>query len=163
QVYTHYPEVESINYYRPGVYHPVHIDDVFNERYRVVKKLGYGSYGTFWLVKDLVSGRPASLKVLVAEASNSSSEIVVLRHLKHTKMDGPDRQFVVLLDGFKIEGPNGMHQCIVTELLGPTLASDLSNIYYEKMAFPVDIANKMVTQIAQGVAYLYSCGVIHGG
>lgn len=38
--------------YHPGGYHPVHIQDVFNNRYRVIRKLGYGSYSTVWLTVD---------------------------------------------------------------------------------------------------------------
>lgn len=39
--------------YRPGDFHPVYIGDVFNNRYRVLNKIGYGCYSTAWLVKDL--------------------------------------------------------------------------------------------------------------
>ena len=44
--------VESIEQYRSGGYHPVHLDDVFYYRYRVVGKLGYGTYSTVWLAVD---------------------------------------------------------------------------------------------------------------
>jgi hypothetical protein len=39
--------------YRPGGFHPVYIGDVFNDRYKVLNKIGYGIYSTVWLVKDL--------------------------------------------------------------------------------------------------------------
>jgi serine/threonine-protein kinase SRPK3 len=39
--------------YRPGGFHPVYIGDVFNERYKVINKIGYGRYSTVWLVRDL--------------------------------------------------------------------------------------------------------------
>ncbi len=38
--------------YHPGGYHPVHLQDVFNARYRVIRKLGYGSFSTVWLAVD---------------------------------------------------------------------------------------------------------------
>lgn len=38
--------------YRLGGYHPVRLGDVMNERYRVIRKLGYGQYSTVWLVED---------------------------------------------------------------------------------------------------------------
>ena len=34
--------VESIEQYRSGGYHPVHLDDVSNNRYKVIGKLGHG-------------------------------------------------------------------------------------------------------------------------
>lgn len=49
---TEFP-VENLSTYRKGGYHPVHIGDRFkNNRYRVIHKLGYGSYSTVWLAKD---------------------------------------------------------------------------------------------------------------
>lgn len=44
---------ESGNVYRPGGCHPVYIGDVYNDRYKVLNKIGYGVYSTVWLVKDL--------------------------------------------------------------------------------------------------------------
>ncbi|KAH7907716.1 kinase-like domain-containing protein [Hygrophoropsis aurantiaca] len=87
--YRLYPDLENINYYRKGGYHPVHIGDIMHNRYRVVNKLGYGAYATVWLVKDLDSGQYASLKIIAAEATNSASEIAVLRHLKAAQASSP--------------------------------------------------------------------------
>lgn len=39
--------------YHPGGFHPVYIGDVYNDRYKVLNKIGYGQYSTVWLVKDL--------------------------------------------------------------------------------------------------------------
>jgi serine/threonine-protein kinase SRPK3 len=39
--------------YRLGGFHPVYIGDIFNNRYKVLNKIGYGQYSTVWLVKDL--------------------------------------------------------------------------------------------------------------
>ena len=38
--------------YHPGGYHPVQLSDVINNRYRVVRKLGWGQFSTVWLVFD---------------------------------------------------------------------------------------------------------------
>lgn len=37
--------------YRPGGFHPVRIGEVYNGVYKVILKLGYGTYSTVWLVK----------------------------------------------------------------------------------------------------------------
>lgn len=39
--------------YIPGGFHPVYIGDIFNGRYEVKNKIGYGIYSTVWLVRDL--------------------------------------------------------------------------------------------------------------
>jgi serine/threonine-protein kinase SRPK3 len=78
-MYTQYPGVEFVSLYGKGGYHPVLIDDVFCNRYRVINKLGYGTYGTVWLVEDLLLKRFAALKVMVANVSGHTSyEIDVL-------------------------------------------------------------------------------------
>lgn len=47
-------EEESIPTYRPDKFYPVHIGEIFNHRYQVVGKLGYGSSATVWLCRDLL-------------------------------------------------------------------------------------------------------------
>lgn len=39
--------------YYPGGFHPVYIGDVYDNRYEVLNKIGYGVYSTVWLVKNL--------------------------------------------------------------------------------------------------------------
>lgn len=39
--------------YRPGGLHPVFIGDIFDDRFKVLSKIGYGRYSTVWLVRDL--------------------------------------------------------------------------------------------------------------
>jgi hypothetical protein len=39
--------------YAPGGYHPVRIGDTFEDRYVVLRKLGFGQYSTVWLAKDI--------------------------------------------------------------------------------------------------------------
>jgi len=48
-------DAEYPDAYRPGGYHPVHLGDVYCQRYRVIHKLGFGSYSTVWLARDLQS------------------------------------------------------------------------------------------------------------
>ncbi|KAH7910093.1 kinase-like domain-containing protein [Hygrophoropsis aurantiaca] len=162
--YRLYPDLENTNYYRTGGYHPVHIGDIMHGRYRVVNKLGYGAYSTVWLVRDLRAGRYASLKIIAAEAANSASELDVLRHLKAVQANSPGipgGEFVVkVFDDFTLDGPNGTHQCVVTEVLGPPL--DLEPMEMAHSVYPIDMAQRMVAQIARGVAYLHRIGIVHG-
>lgn len=69
---------EDITYYFPGGYHPIFIGDVLsasadsenNEscQYRIMHKLGYGSYSTVWLEKKSDLNKAfGTLKVAMAE------------------------------------------------------------------------------------------------
>lgn len=46
-------EEQEENNYEPGGYHPVEINDVFDDRYLVLRKLGFGHFSTVWLCRDL--------------------------------------------------------------------------------------------------------------
>merc|ERR1719473_2342219 len=39
--------------YRKGGYHPVQLNEIYNRRYRVLGKLGWGHFSTVWLCEDL--------------------------------------------------------------------------------------------------------------
>ena len=43
---------ESLQKYSPGGYHPTRLGEVFDGKYHVVRKLGYGQYSTMWLARD---------------------------------------------------------------------------------------------------------------
>ena len=158
--------------YKPGGYHPVHIGDRFKDgRYIVVNKLGYGDTSTVWLVRDMDNGTCASLKILTADSSQlaSRTELEVLRRVA----DGPAGEgkdvLLQLLDSFFHQGPNGTHLCIVTEVVGPNLALPL---YYQNAGpeehipdgyVPPKLSRPMALKLAQGVRYLHSLGIVHGG
>ncbi|RYP56991.1 hypothetical protein DL769_009767 [Monosporascus sp. CRB-8-3] len=46
-------EEETMPEYKPEHFHPVRLGEVFNDRFQIVAKLGYGSSSTIWLARDL--------------------------------------------------------------------------------------------------------------
>lgn len=45
--------IEPLDYYSKQKFHPVHLMDTFQDnRYMVIRKLGYGSFSTVWLARD---------------------------------------------------------------------------------------------------------------
>ncbi|KAL7267061.1 hypothetical protein RUND412_010365 [Rhizina undulata] len=132
----------------------------------IVNKLGYGSYSTVWLVKDQRLDRYASLKIVAANSSKDTSASEVLLHLgRKRKREGgsipPGNEFVLeVLDEFEIQGPNGTHRCTVTEPLGPSITNVLE--FTDGWRLPPDVSRKVAAQLAQGVAFLHACGIVHG-
>ncbi len=51
----HTVAAEDPDRYCAGGYHPVRLGDVYNDRYQVLRKLGFGLYSTVWLARDLRS------------------------------------------------------------------------------------------------------------
>lgn len=150
--------------YCPQGFHPVHLDDTFaNGRYIVKHKLGHGMSSTTWLVQDLRRKQYAALKI-VAAAQSPGCQLDVLKHLQTTYDGNEDgsRYVMQMLDHFEHSGPNGRHLGIVSEVLGPNLASDIEEFWANEI-FPPDVAKRLVAQIGLGVKYLHRRNIAHGG
>ncbi|KAL8982760.1 MAG: hypothetical protein Q9177_005173 [Variospora cf. flavescens] len=164
-IYGFQESVEDVKRYREGEYHPVQLGDEFCDgRYRVVHKLGWGSYSTVWLARDQQANRNVALKIIVAIASESSSESRILRLLEQHRASGPDstgeQSVAKLLDEFTFEGPNGRHTCLVSEPAGCSIAD--SQEAGDGWLFPLQIARAIATKIVLGVEFLHRVGVVHG-
>ena len=162
-------ETEDPERYREGGYHPILLGDELHQgRYRIVHKLGHGSYSTVWLVRDQQKAQYAALKIATADASKERTESQVLHRLglmREWFWHGPDSQgwdFVPeMLDEFEIQGPNGNHKCIVLEPLGASLSTAFDNLKGGRL--PAEVSRQVSMQLAEGLSFLHACGVVHGG
>ncbi|XP_038126421.1 SRSF protein kinase 3 isoform X2 [Cyprinodon tularosa] len=148
----------------PGGYHPVQIGDTFNRRYQVVSKLGWGFFATVWLCIDLRSGRRVAVKVLKSGAEFTQAgqdELTLLRYSSGPVSRHPYSQRVVqLLDEFKLAGVNGVHMCLVLELLGLNLRS--WQLCFGNPGLLQPWVKQILTQVLQGLDYLHTrCKIIH--
>lgn len=104
-------EQEASSEYVKGGYHPVKISDIFNGRYYVIRKLGWGHFSTVWLSWDLNVKRFVALKVVKSAdhfTETAVDEIKLLKCVRDSDPTDPHLNRVIqLLDDFKIEGPNG--------------------------------------------------------
>ncbi|KAK1963166.1 serine/threonine-protein kinase SRPK3 [Colletotrichum sublineola] len=155
--------------YRPGGLHPVHFGDVFNDRYEVIRKLGDGSFSTVWLAKDYLLSRYVALKIEVAR-QRETRELQVQQHLaKRAAHDPLSTQVVTILDYFRHKGPNGIHQCLVQEPMGPSVANvlDAPDEEYDPINPPVprfakDKSKRILGNVLSGLQFLHKNGVVHG-
>lgn len=77
--------------------------------------------------------------------------------------DHPGRHHLVrMLDHFTVDGPNGIHDCLVLELLGPS-ASDVIESLYSDGRLPADLAKSTAYQALLGIDFLSSQKIGHGG
>ncbi|KAI1427505.1 serine/threonine protein kinase [Xylaria sp. FL1777] len=159
---------EGDDAYRPGGFHPVYIGDVFNDRYKVLNKIGYGSYSTVWLVKDLRSPTTnhcafRAIKVLRAECYGTEHDIYereILTHLRSgdKTLLGYD-QIAHLVDDFEHEGPNGKHVCLVFEVYGETLRS--FGAWFHESMIPTDVMRRFTIQLLLALDYAHDLNIIH--
>ncbi|RAL16615.1 uncharacterized protein BO97DRAFT_475361 [Aspergillus homomorphus CBS 101889] len=58
-------EEETLPYYNPQHYYPVKLGDIYNTRYQITTKQGYGAYSTTWLSLDLQFRPSLPFKVII--------------------------------------------------------------------------------------------------
>ncbi|KAI8928090.1 kinase-like domain-containing protein [Entophlyctis helioformis] len=156
---------EDAEDYKKGGYHPVNIGDRFsNNRYTVVRKLGWGHFSTVWLAKDHKYNRPAALKIVKSAqhyTETALDEIKLLEKVVKANPADPHREYIVeLYDSFKHSGPNGTHVAMAFEVLGPNLLTMIRR--YHHRGIPIDIVKRIVKQVLMGLDYLHTeCNIIH--
>ncbi|KAF8910432.1 kinase-like protein [Gymnopilus junonius] len=152
--------------YSPGGYHPIVIGDILgpssggkdSKTYRIINKLGFGSYSTVWLAEKVGEEKGCvAAKVSIAQAQGD-----VEQHDREATMleSVPRKQFgddhvLKLLDHFILNGPNGIHSVLVTDVVVPLLQlrdSKRSPLWRKAAA----------RGLVQGVVQLHSAGLVHG-
>lgn len=132
------------------------IGDMLHERYRIVDKLGFGGYSTIWLSLDTRLRQYVAINICIADAQSSESSILKelsypsSSHLRHNSIP-------LLLDEFKVEGPNGTHTCYT---MTPARCN-LREVSFSHL-FSLEVARALSGGLAMAVAYTHSRGVFHG-
>ncbi|KAL3430863.1 kinase-like domain-containing protein [Aspergillus tetrazonus] len=154
-----YDVVEPVEEYRPGGYHPVHLHDVFHQRYEVIGKLAYGQYSTVWLAKDQQTGlQQVALKILKAEASENNRELSILLTLSDSGMGHFGKTYVIeLLDYFYHTGPNGTHLCLIF----PVMISDGEGMTICGNTHEAGYIRAISRQILLGLDFLHQLDIVH--
>ncbi|XP_036434285.1 SRSF protein kinase 1a isoform X2 [Colossoma macropomum] len=157
-------EQEDPNDYCKGGYHHVKIGDLYNGKYHVIRKLGWGHFSTVWLAWDIQGKRFVAMKVVKSAehyTETALDEIKLLRSVRNTDPNDPNREMVVqLLDDFKISGVNGTHVCMVFEVLGHHLLKWIIKSNYQGL--PLPCVKSIIRQVLQGLDYLHTkCKIIH--
>ena len=157
-------EEDSEDYCKGG-YHPVHVGETYNNgRYVVVRKLGWGHFSTVWLSRDTTTGKHVALKVVRSAAHYTETavdEIKLLNKVVQANPNHPGRKYVVsLLDSFEHKGPNGVHVCMVFEVLGENLLGLIKR--WNHRGIPMPLVRQITKQVLLGLDYLHrECGIIH--
>ncbi|TWU73014.1 hypothetical protein ED733_000097 [Metarhizium rileyi] len=157
-------DAEPIYRYGPDGYHPVAIGDRLGGRYDILHKLGHGSYSTVWLARDETLQRLVAVKVCTADASPRESEILsLLKNLSEVDDDDAalGRSMIrTLINTFRVNGPNGTHTCLVTDVARCSVDVAKRSGSYAPSTLPV--ARAIAAQLVLAVAYLHGKGFVHG-
>lgn len=157
-------EEDSEDYCKGG-YHPVQVGEQYKDgKYTIVRKLGWGHFSTVWLSRDNATGKHVALKVVRSAAHYTETaldEIKLLKKVVDAKETHPGRKHVVsLLDSFNHKGPNGVHVCMVFEVLGENLLGLIKR--WNHRGIPMPLVKQITKQVLLGLDYLHrECGIIH--
>uniref|UniRef100_A0A8C9P3Y1 non-specific serine/threonine protein kinase n=1 Tax=Spermophilus dauricus TaxID=99837 RepID=A0A8C9P3Y1_SPEDA len=88
-------------------------------------------------------------------------EIKLLKCVRDSDPSDPKRETIVqLIDDFRISGVNGVHVCMVLEVLGHQLLKWIIKSNYQGL--PVPCVKSIVRQVLHGLDYLHTkCKIIH--
>jgi non-specific serine/threonine protein kinase len=106
------------------------------------------------------------ISVATTDRSRSTTELQIYEKLGST--DGYREQLVALLDSFLHESANGVHVCLVLEVMGPNLTS-LVRLSPEcqygqpwDRRMPKQWAKAVLRSTLQGLQVLHENGIVHG-
>ncbi|KAM0227248.1 hypothetical protein ACHAP5_012214 [Fusarium lateritium] len=151
--------LEPLEDYQEGGYHPVHIGDSLgpSDRYKIIHKLGHGGFGTVWLCRDFVDARYIALKIM---ASDLNSDEVLDFTLSQLDQSVSGSQYIATpLNHFTIQGPNGTHQCLVLQPLGPCVSPRL---WLRLEKDPATMLRRFALQTTQALDFLHKSQICHG-
>lgn len=154
-------DAESAEFYHPGGFHPTHLGDVLKQRYKIVRKIGFGQHSTVWLARDCQEDRYVSVKIVTA-ADGRGTDLaipVIAFHQKIAASEHPGTAHIVpLLDHFVHSGPNGEHPCLVFKPMGRN-----SNVLMEKDfgTMPLRFARQLSRQLVLALDCIHDAGLAH--
>ncbi|KFY64875.1 hypothetical protein V496_02950 [Pseudogymnoascus sp. VKM F-4515 (FW-2607)] len=115
-------EEETFSWYSPDDFYHVRIGEVFQSKYQVLGKLGFGSVSTAWLCRDLIGHEYVTLKAFVSDHRQAENEEKVYHHLSTIKTNHPGIKGIrSLRDSFQLPGKCGPHEFLIHDALGLTL------------------------------------------
>ena len=165
--YGYIEDVETLEYYKPGGYHPIQIGDRLHNRYRIVHKLGHGTFSTAWLAVDELASKYVAVKVCTADADKREVDIVSELSIAKTTNSGAISSIYTkapltptILDQFSVDGPNGTHPCLVTVPARCSLRESKEVSRWE--LFQLNVARSLAVQLALAVSFVHSRGYAHG-
>jgi len=103
-----------------------------------------------------------AIKISISKTENDkiSREVRVLKALAAT--DPSPQHVISMLDAFDLTGPNGTHECLVLELVGPSVP-DMIDAYFPDGRLPGDLAKRITKQTLVGLDTLHKHNICHGG
>lgn len=128
------------------------LDSEFRERYELVRPIGRGGMGHIYLAQDKLLERPAAVKFLTQGLVSAAATRFMEEARAQAQLNHPN---IVTLITFS--GRARIPYIIFEYVEGKSLAE----IIKEKGRLPIELAIKWMDQLAKGMEYAHSKGVLH--
>ncbi|EEH11538.1 protein kinase [Histoplasma capsulatum G186AR] len=156
-------EEETLPYYKPEQYYAVNIGDVYNARYHIAGKLGYGAYSTNWLCQDLQDNkyRVSKVSTMIPEFSTATErELKIYEHLSQVDSTHPGQSLIrELYDSFDLQGSAGKHHCLILQSMHMTL---LEMMRLNPRPFDLPLLKLTLKRLLLALDFLHNeAGIIH--
>ncbi|KAE8134921.1 kinase-like protein [Aspergillus pseudotamarii] len=155
-------EEEELPDYRADRFYPVRLGGIFQKRYQIVAKLGFGTSSTTWLARDLKERKYVALKVYV-HTSLVHRELPCYGHISRRIADSSHRgrgNIRWLLDSFDVVGEHGKYAVLVFEAAQMSLR-DMKLVFWPD-GFDEDFVRGAITELLRELDFLHSHGeVVH--
>ncbi len=155
-------EEEKLPDYRAEHYYPVEIGQVFNDCYKIIRKLGYGTRSTVWLCRDIRKEKEYVVLKVYINCLPENRELLTYQHLNKTKLEHVGRNHVRKFhESFEIDGPYGKHICLVLQPMGVSLAM-IQKVYPDGICPPLSVRWDF-RYLLEGLRFLHDAHIIHTG
>ncbi|KAK8793443.1 hypothetical protein WA158_004802 [Blastocystis sp. Blastoise] len=144
-------EKEDLKHFKPTP------NEIINNRYKVIKELGTGTFAKVFEVIDMNDQQVKALKVVRDIPRYKDSAETEARYLKDVNEKGNEQisHIVKYYDSFDFHG----HYCICQELLGQSLYAYLKNNEYH--SYPLYQVQHILKQLLECLQFLASIQMSH--
>ena len=146
---------ENIDEYRPGGFAPISIGELLNNRYRIVRKIGFGVFSIVYLSYDYTNKDFYALKISKSSEEDievAEDEIIILEEIKSDYC-------CKLLSYFKYDTIFGTHMVLVFPLYGETLYNVIREYRYNGL-YP-DLVKKICILILKALGDAHEALIIN--
>ncbi|KAI0084867.1 kinase-like protein [Irpex rosettiformis] len=150
---------------------------VLQDRYKILSRLGEGQHSTVWLAEDsLTTSTPPARKNVAVKVltdfvtsiqEEQAFELRVMERIANIPSSNPTviqgtRNLLPLFDHFMCPGTHGDHLCLVTEALGPSVQEVTKAEPEGRVALPLDVVKHLTRQLLRALETLHDgCNTVH--